>query len=51
MKLLMENQKGAGVFSTVSALVDEVSDNPSAKLTAREIAERVNKAGATPSKI
>ena len=51
VKWLMENQKAAGVFSTVSALVDKVSDNPAAKLTAQEISERVNKAGAMPSKI
>ena len=49
VKWLMENQKGAGVFSTVSALVDKVSDNPAAKLTAQEISERVQKATATGS--
>jgi len=34
------------VVTTVAALVDQVSDNPAAKLTAQEIAERVQKAQA-----
>ena len=46
VKWLMEHQKEAGVFTTVAALVDQVSDNPAAKLTAQEIAERVKKAQA-----
>jgi hypothetical protein len=33
-------------LSTVAALVDQVSDNPAAKLTAQEIAERVQRAQA-----
>ena len=37
----MENQKAAGVFATVSTLVDRVSDNPAARIAAQEIAERV----------
>ena len=37
----MENQKAAGVFATVSILVDRVSDNPAARIAAQEIAERV----------
>src|SRR5512135_625171 len=44
VKWLMEHQKEAGVFTTVSALVDQVSDNPAAKLTAQEIAERLRQA-------
>ena len=44
VRWLMEHQKEAGVFATVSALVDQVSDNPAAKLTAQEIAERVKRA-------
>ena len=44
VKWLMEHQKHAGVFTTVSALVDQLSDNPAAKMTAQEIAERVLKA-------
>lgn len=44
LKWLMENQKAAGVFTVVSGLVDELSDNPAAKLTAQEILERVHKA-------
>ena len=41
---LMAHQKEAGVFTTVSTLVDALTDNPAAKLTAQEIAERVKKA-------
>jgi hypothetical protein len=44
VKWLMEHQKQAGVFQTVSTLVDAFTDNPAAKLTAQEIAERVKKA-------
>ena len=44
VKWLMEHQKEAGVFATVSGLVDQLSDNPAAKLTAQEIAERVQRA-------
>jgi hypothetical protein len=46
VKWLMDHQKEAGVFAAVSALVDQVSDNPAAKITAQEIAARVQKAGA-----
>jgi hypothetical protein len=42
VKWLMEHQKEAGVFTTVSALVENLSDHPAAKMTAQEIAERVN---------
>jgi hypothetical protein len=45
LKWLMENQKAAGVFTVVSDLVDQHSDNPAAKLTAQEILERIQKAG------
>jgi hypothetical protein len=41
VKWLMEHQKEAGVFTTVATLVDNLSDNPAAKLTAQEIAARV----------
>jgi hypothetical protein len=44
VKWLMQHQKEAGVFATVSDLVDELSDNPAARLTAREIAERIARA-------
>jgi hypothetical protein len=44
VKWLMEHQKEAGVFATVSGLVDQVSDNPAAKMTAQEILERCRKA-------
>lgn len=44
VKWLMEHQKEAGVFTTVSMLVDQLSDNPAAKLTAQEILERVKRA-------
>jgi len=37
----MENQKAAGVFATVSTLVDRVVENPAARIAAQEIAERV----------
>jgi hypothetical protein len=40
----MEHQREAGVFTTVSSLVAALSDNPAARLTAQEIAERVQKA-------
>jgi hypothetical protein len=44
VKWLMGHQKEAGVFATVSTLVDQLSDNPAAKMTAEEIAERVQRA-------
>jgi len=44
VRWLMEHQKEAGVFATVSGLVDQLSDNPAAKLTAQEIAQRVQQA-------
>jgi hypothetical protein len=49
VKWLMEHQKEAGVFATVSGLVDQLSDNPAAKMTAQEIAERVRKAQTQPA--
>ncbi len=45
VKWLMEHQKEAGVFSTVTQLVDQLTDNPAAQMAAGEIAERVGKAG------
>ena len=50
VKWLMDHQKEAGVFATVSALVDQVSDNPAARLTAQEIAARVERA-TQPAKV
>jgi hypothetical protein len=44
VRWLMEHQKEAGVFATVSTLVDQLSDNPAAKMTAQEIAQRVQQA-------
>jgi hypothetical protein len=41
VKWLMDHQKEAGVFNTVSALVEQLSDNPAARITAQEIAARV----------
>ena len=44
VKWLMNHQKEAGVFTTVSGLVEQLSDNPAARLTAQEIAQRVQQA-------
>jgi hypothetical protein len=44
VKWLMDHQKEAGVFTTVSGLVEQLTDNPAAKMTAQEIAERVKSA-------
>ena len=44
VKWLMDHQKEAGVFTAVSGLVEQLSDNPAAKLTAQEIAQRVQQA-------
>jgi hypothetical protein len=44
VKWLMDHQKEAGVFTTVSTLVDQLTDNPAAKMTAQEIAQRVKEA-------
>jgi hypothetical protein len=44
VKWLMEHQKAAGVFTIVAGLVEQLADNPAARLTAQEIAERVRKA-------
>jgi hypothetical protein len=43
VKWLMEHQKEAGVFVIVSELVEELTDNPAARLTAQEIGERAKK--------
>jgi hypothetical protein len=43
VRWLMEHQKEAGFFTTVSTLVDTLSDNPAAKVTAQEIIERVQR--------
>ena len=44
VKWLMRDQKRAGIFTTVTDLVDTVADNPAAKLAAEEIAKRVQMA-------
>jgi len=44
VKWLMDHQKEAGVFTTVSDLVQQLSDNPAARMTAQEIEERVRRA-------
>ena len=44
VKLLMDHQKEAGVFTTVSGLVEQLTDNPAARLTAQEISARVQQA-------
>src|SRR5512137_649174 len=44
VKWLMDHQKEAGVFTTVSGLVEQLTDNPAARLTAQEIAQRVQQA-------
>src|SRR5512136_28124 len=49
VKWLMDHQKEAGVFTTVSSLVEQISDNPAARLTAQEIAERLRSASAKPA--
>jgi hypothetical protein len=45
VKWLMEHQKEAGVFATVSELVDQFTDNPAARVTAQEIVERLKEVG------
>ncbi|HEV2210497.1 MAG TPA: hypothetical protein VG167_17110 [Verrucomicrobiae bacterium] len=47
VKWLMDHQKEAGVFNTVSALVEQLSDNPAARMTAQEISARVKGATGT----
>jgi hypothetical protein len=49
VKWLMDHQKEAGVFTTVSGLVEQLSDNPAAKMTAQEIAARVQRAQQMPA--
>jgi hypothetical protein len=44
VKWLMDHQKEAGVLTTVSGLVEQLTDNPAAKMTAQEIAQRVQQA-------
>jgi hypothetical protein len=44
VRWLMDHQREAGVFATVSDLVDQFSDNSAAKLNAQEIAEWVQRA-------
>ena len=48
VKWLMDHQQEAGVLSTVSDLVDSFADNPAARMTAQEIAQRVQKAQQQP---
>jgi hypothetical protein len=40
----MDHQKEVGVFTTVSGLVEQLSDNPAARMTAQEIAQRLQQA-------
>jgi hypothetical protein len=49
VRWLMEHQREAGVFATVSDLVENLSDNPAARLTAQEIAQRVQLAQQRPA--
>ena len=44
VKWLMEHQKEAGVFVAVSGLVEQLTDNPAARMAAQEITERVTSA-------
>src|SRR4051812_25496270 len=44
VKWLMDHQQEAGVLSTVSDLVGSLADNPAARMTAQEIAQRVQQA-------
>src|SRR3954464_4825923 len=44
VRWLMDHQREAGVFTTVSNLVEGLTDNPAARLTAQEIAQRVQQA-------
>jgi hypothetical protein len=44
VKWLMEHQKEVGVFATISCLVNQLSDNPAARLTAQEISDRLRRA-------
>jgi hypothetical protein len=44
VKWLMDHQKEAGVFTTVSGLVEQLSDSPAAQMTAQEIARRIQQA-------
>ena len=44
VRWLMEHQREAGVFTTVTQLVEELTDNPAARVTAQGIAERVQQA-------
>ena len=41
VRWLMDHQKEAGVFTTVSGLVENLTDNPAARMTAQEILERL----------
>jgi hypothetical protein len=44
VKWLMQHQREAGVLATVSDLVEKVSDQPAARMTAQEIRERLQRA-------
>jgi hypothetical protein len=44
VRWLMDHQREAGVFATVSGLVDQLTDNPAARVAAQEIATRVQQA-------
>jgi hypothetical protein len=49
VRWLMDHQREAGVFATVSDLVERLTDNPAARLTAQEIAQRVQQAQQRPA--
>src|SRR5215831_7385786 len=44
VKWLMGHQREAGVFTTVSGLVEQLTDNPAARMTAQDILERLQRA-------
>jgi hypothetical protein len=44
VRWLMQNQKEVGVFTTITSLLEQLGDNPAAKLTAEEILERLQRA-------
>ncbi len=43
VRWLMDHQREAGVFTTVSDLVEQLTDNPAAKMAAQDIAQRVQR--------
>jgi hypothetical protein len=43
VRWLMDHQREAGVFTTVSDLVEQLTDNPAARMAAQDIASRVQR--------